>query len=113
MKKIIGVAVVALVVGFAGGVTYRGGVQTDPGSRLLPTPTAAVMAEPTGSTGGTSLCEKKGGTWLGNYRECENISENVCKEIGGIFNECSSACRHSTDPKAICTMNCVPLCTLN
>jgi hypothetical protein len=65
-------------------------------------PTASVSA---------SMCNASKGTWSAEYKECNGISENTCKSIGGSYNGCASACRH--DPKAeICTMQCVQICTL-
>ena len=57
-----------------------------------------------------SWCEAGGGTWLEEYTECEYLAEATCVEMGGVFNECDSACRHATEPVA-CTMNCVQTCS--
>lgn len=62
-----------------------------------------------------SICEEKGGTWLGTYKECEAISQGkgldkaTCTSLGGKFNECDSACRHNPKAEA-CTMVCVSVC---
>jgi len=54
-------------------------------------------------------CVSLGGNWINEYNECEYISEEDCFDIGGLFLECESACRH--DPKAeLCTLQCVPVC---
>lgn len=55
------------------------------------------------------LCEEVGGKWLFDSYECEGVSKESCNEIGGVHNECASACRN--DPTAeICTMQCVLVC---
>lgn len=54
-------------------------------------------------------CETAGGAWIEEVTECENINESTCTELGGTFDECTSACRN--DPEAeICTLQCVPVC---
>ena len=50
------------------------------------------------------------GNWLQEYNECEYTSEYWCNNSSGRFNECESACRHSDNPAAPCTMQCVPVC---
>jgi hypothetical protein len=56
-----------------------------------------------------TACEQNGGKWLANYNECEaasgGLDESTCKEHGGSFNECDSACRH--DPNA---QGCIEVC---
>ncbi len=55
-------------------------------------------------------CLEHEGTWVEEHEECEGISEEVCDELGGEFNECGSACRN--DPStAICTLQCVLVCS--
>ena len=57
-------------------------------------------------------CQELGGKWLEEFSECEGISEQVCEELGGNFNQCASACRN--DPNAeMCTMQCVQVCSFN
>ncbi|MCA9459018.1 MAG: hypothetical protein KC550_00555 [Nanoarchaeota archaeon] len=57
-------------------------------------------------------CENAQGTWLEEYNECEYISQELCQEMKGTFNECESACRN--DPNAqMCTMQCVAVCNFN
>ncbi|HXV51141.1 MAG TPA: hypothetical protein VD689_03340, partial [Nitrosopumilaceae archaeon] len=59
-----------------------------------------------------ALCERYGGNWLEEYRECEYISPQQCSLMGGEFSECESACRH--DPTAeICTLQCVFVCSVD
>lgn len=54
-------------------------------------------------------CTANGGNWLESPQECEGISNEICEEMGGVLNECASACRN--DPGAeICTMQCVLVC---
>ena len=56
-------------------------------------------------------CKEFNGTWIGEYEECEGVTESSCDEMNGRYNACASACRH--DPEAtICTMQCVPVCNL-
>jgi len=58
-----------------------------------------------------SPCEKAGGEWSDEFRECLGIDMDVCQNIGSVFNECASACRN--DPKAeMCTMQCVQVCEI-
>ena len=57
-------------------------------------------------------CNDFGGTWLGEFNECEYISSEQCSELNGEYLECESACRH--DPNAdVCTLQCVPVCSIN
>ncbi|MCK5027544.1 MAG: hypothetical protein KAS07_03935 [Candidatus Pacebacteria bacterium] len=56
-------------------------------------------------------CEVFGGKWLQLPSECENISQEVCDTLGGVFNECGSACRHDPDAET-CIMMCVPYCAI-
>ncbi|MFP4424574.1 MAG: DUF333 domain-containing protein [Candidatus Woesearchaeota archaeon] len=49
------------------------------------------------------------GKWLPEFTECEGISEEQCKELGGSFDSCASACRHDPDAD-MCTMQCVQVC---
>jgi hypothetical protein len=58
-----------------------------------------------------SICTDEGGSWVAEYGECENIGAATCTELGGAYAECTSACRHSDDPAAPCTMQCVPVCS--
>lgn len=54
-------------------------------------------------------CLSFDGNWLSDSQECEGMSKEQCETLGGIFNECASACRN--DPEAeICTMQCVIVC---
>lgn len=55
-------------------------------------------------------CENLGGEWLGQFSECEGISQEDCEQMGGNFDNCASACRN--DPNAtVCTMQCVMVCS--
>ncbi len=56
-------------------------------------------------------CVHTQGTWLVEVRECENISADTCRSMGGVFEECASSCRHSDS--AICTLQCIPVCSMN
>lgn len=62
-----------------------------------------------GNTKNDSSCGILGGTWDAVHRECLGIDQKLCREIGGNWNECASACRN--DPNAqVCTMQCVLVC---
>ncbi|MFT4326647.1 MAG: hypothetical protein ACMXYK_04050 [Candidatus Woesearchaeota archaeon] len=54
-------------------------------------------------------CEAYRGTWIESAEECEGISQNVCEDLGGNYNECASACRNDPDAE-FCTMQCVFVC---
>lgn len=73
----------------------------------LVSPDGSILA----TTTTTDTCQSNGGTWLNEYRECENIGSDWCLRHSGVFNECGSACRHQ--PQAtVCTLQCVPFCSL-
>lgn len=79
----------------------------------LPTPTPIPRASqaPTQTADLKQECEIKGGIWLKNFNECEQISKEQCTELGGEFNECASACRN--DPTAdVCIEICVAVCEI-
>ena len=59
----------------------------------------------------STLCQNAGGKWLENTMECENVDQNFCRENNGNYNDCASACRHSTDPEVVCTTECIRICT--
>ena len=48
--------------------------------------------------------------WLEKEKECERVSEAYCQKLGGIFEECASACRHDTQANE-CIEICVPVCS--
>ncbi len=54
-------------------------------------------------------CLANNGQWLNKYQECENVSEQSCKVMGGTFNSCASACRHQS-LDILCIQMCVPVC---
>lgn len=56
-------------------------------------------------------CQNTNGIWSKKYNECEYIDKNWCDKRDGVFNECGSACRHSTGE--ICTLQCIPYCSFN
>lgn len=58
-------------------------------------------------------CEIYGGKWIVEFNECEGLRYTQCEELGGIFDDCASACRHNPDPQAVCIQMCIPLCTFN
>jgi hypothetical protein len=55
-------------------------------------------------------CSEANGKFLAEHNECEDISEEACKEMEGTFDECASSCRHEP-ADAVCVMVCVPLCS--
>ncbi|MDD3647906.1 MAG: metal ABC transporter substrate-binding protein [Candidatus Dojkabacteria bacterium] len=55
------------------------------------------------------VCAGNGGTWLADYHECVNLSEQVCGENLGKYDSCASSCRHEPDAQQCITV-CVPLC---
>lgn len=57
-------------------------------------------------------CRGYGGEWLGNYRECEGISEKNCDLFGGRYSGCESACRHEEN-QDFCIALCVEVCFLD
>lgn len=63
----------------------------------------------TGQTEGQQ-CAAQGGTWSEQYKECTGVNEGSCREIGGDWNECASACRHNPDAQ-VCVMMCVAVCS--
>jgi len=63
------------------------------------------------------ICEENEGIWLEDYRECESMWSNKglnkdrCEELGGKFDECTSACRHDpSDGLGLCVLACVRVC---
>jgi hypothetical protein len=56
-------------------------------------------------------CIREGGSWDPQYEECVGVRPAQCEAIGGIFNECASACRHNPEAE-ICTLQCVQVCHL-
>ncbi len=52
------------------------------------------------------------GQWIPEYNECEGIANDSCSSMGGVFNECASACRHESQQK-LCIMVCIPVCDLS
>lgn len=55
-------------------------------------------------------CTDNGGTWLGEYSECLDISSTACFNYGGSYDSCASACRHA-EVETGCIAICVPICT--
>ncbi len=58
-----------------------------------------------------AACISVGGTLDEQFKECLDIDAGQCSSIGGIFDECASACRHSPD-MTMCTMQCVQVCSI-
>jgi len=56
-------------------------------------------------------CTESGGLWNATHKECGGIDANKCSAIGGIFNECGSACRHNPNAE-MCTLQCVQYCQM-
>jgi len=57
-----------------------------------------------------SGCELVGGTY-NEHDECLGVDSAQCLVLGGEFNECASACRHTPDAE-LCTLQCVVTCQL-
>ena len=55
-------------------------------------------------------CSENEGIWIEEHKECEGISEEICKELDGEFDACASACRNDPDAE-ICTKQCVLVCS--
>ena len=58
-------------------------------------------------------CKNNGGKWIAEFNECELFeSPELCTDIGGVYDECASACRNVLDyPNVVCTDNCVEVCS--
>ena len=56
-------------------------------------------------------CALLGGL-LNEYDECEGVDRDICTTLGGVWNNCGSPCRHSTNPRVICPTVCDPFCQL-
>lgn len=55
-------------------------------------------------------CEDKAGKFLQEYNECEGITSQDCDNMGGVYDDCASACRHTKAD--VCIQVCVPVCKL-
>jgi len=97
MKKIIFIAAVILIAIALVGIFYL----NQPGSEPMVEPDNLAAA-----------CQNNQGTWLAEFNECEHVSKEWCKQNGGEFNECESACRHNPGAE-ICTLQCVLVCKFN
>lgn len=56
-------------------------------------------------------CIREGGTWDPQYEECVGVRPAQCQTIGGVYNECASACRHNPEAE-VCTLQCVQVCQM-
>ena len=56
-------------------------------------------------------CRSNGGEWSTTFRECLNVDNQICSDIGGKYNVCASACRHDPDAE-VCPTYCVEVCTI-
>jgi hypothetical protein len=56
-----------------------------------------------------STCLSFDGIWIEESNECEGMARMQCEELGGVANECASACRNKPETQ-ICTMQCVLVC---
>ena len=71
-----------------------------------------VQVTATGPKNVLSCLSNLDGRWIEEKKECEQMDAMVCKEQGGTFNECASACRN--DPSAdMCIQVCVPVCSFS
>ena len=79
------------------------------GSCFIPSTTGVVPIVPDH----VLACKNNGGKWLAGFNECENLeSPELCSEIGGMYAECESACRHVPDNLNVgCTDQCVEVCS--
>lgn len=57
-------------------------------------------------------CLAEGGIFIAGHNECEDISEDACTELGGVYDSCASACRHEP-AETICTAQCVLVCSFD
>ena len=73
---------------------------------VAPSPTP----KPADSATLEKACTDAGGKYLASFNECENVSSASCTAMGGMFEECASACRHAPEA-TICTAQCVPVCS--
>lgn len=55
-------------------------------------------------------CLSFDGDWVEEHDECEGMSQTMCENLGGRFDECASACRHVPTAE-ICTKQCVVVCS--
>jgi hypothetical protein len=63
-------------------------------------------------------CDKiPGAKWLPAYSECELLGvanpqqyAGQCVKLGGVYDDCASACRHTVQKDMACIDVCVPLC---
>lgn len=56
-------------------------------------------------------CIENGGKWIVESKECENISDQVCKKMKGSYNNCADPYRN--DKAKICIQKCVRVCKIN
>lgn len=82
-------------------------------SNIEPVPTAIPGAQTEASDGNDAIleagCLAQKGTWVASASECEGISQEMCEDLGGKFNECASACRNQPEAE-MCTLQCVLVC---
>jgi len=65
-----------------------------------------------GWTSMKTVCEYYDGRWLEQHQECEDLTQNVCEELGGQYQSCASGCRN-IPPRGepiICAQVCVQVC---
>ncbi|MBU0976205.1 MAG: metal ABC transporter substrate-binding protein [Patescibacteria group bacterium] len=58
------------------------------------------------------ICSDNSGTWLSDYNECVNSSEELCASHSGKYDSCASACRHEANEEQ-CIAVCVAVCTFD
>jgi len=64
-----------------------------------------------------TACTEKNGIWLDEFNECESqdadagLDQEECENLGGKFDGCASACRHSEDKDIVCIGVCVNVCS--
>ncbi len=72
---------------------------------------ATIITSTATETTKPTTCQAAGGNWSEGYRECENVSADWCRQQGGQFKECESACRHN-ESQGFCITQCIPVCQL-
>jgi len=54
-------------------------------------------------------CDATRACQYGNRQSCLTQFQQDCRNVGGIFKACASACRNNPNVRA-CTQQCVPVC---
>lgn len=81
-----------------------------PGQTPSETPTPPRVISSSNQSDLEAACVGAEGHWVADTKECEWISEELCDDLGGTYNECGSACRNDPDSE-FCIMMCVQYCS--